>query len=115
VRRVAVLGERRAVDHFHHQIAQRLAGAHVLEAGVENADDVRMAQLAGERGFVLEEAQLAPRFLRILGELLEHLDRDLALAEGVDGKIDRAGRALAKQLLHFVFADARELHCRPAF
>ncbi len=67
-----------------------------------------MAQLARERGFVLEEAQLAPCVFRILGELLEHLDCDLALAEGVDGKIDRAGRALAEQLLHFVFADARK-------
>ena len=107
-RRLAVLGERGAVDHLHHEVAQRIAGAHVLEARVENADDVRMAQLAGERRLVLEEAQLAPCILGIGGELLQHLDRDLALAERIDREIDRAGRTLAEQLLHLVLADVRK-------
>ncbi len=107
-RGLAVLGERRPVDHFHHQVAHRIAAADVFEPGVEDADDVRVAQLSGERRFVLEEAQLLARFLRIVGQLLQDLDRDFALPERIDGQVDRAGRALAKQLLHFVFADVRE-------
>ena len=110
--RLAIFGERRSVDHLHDEVAQRIAGADVFDPGVEDADDVRMAQLAGERRLVLEEAQLAPCILGIGGELLQHLDRDLALAERIDREIDRPGRALAQELLHLVFADARK-HFRP--
>ena len=80
VRRLAVRLQRGALHQFHHQVAQVLAVL-LLHAGVENADDVRMAQLARERGLVLEELERAARLFRVVRHRIEHLDRDLAAGE----------------------------------
>src|SRR3954471_16956048 len=71
-----------------------------------------MAQLARERGLVLEEAQLSPRGVGLGGKLLHHLDCDIGLAEWIRGEIDGPGRALAALALDLVLADALEHQAR---
>ena len=81
-----------AGDVLHHDVAQV-----AFDDRVEHADDVRVVQLAGERGFVEEE------LLEALGLLLAQvrvalgeLDRDLAVVERVLGKIDDGRGPLAQ-------------------
>src|SRR6266581_1947385 len=66
---------------------------------------MRMPQLPGERGFILELRAVYRAELRIPEDLaLDRLERDLAPGEGVLGEVYRSGRALAERLLDVVFA-----------
>jgi hypothetical protein len=103
--RLAIARERLALDQLHGEVVHL-----VVDPGVENRHDVRMAQLAGERRLVLEEAQLAPRRVRVRRQRLHHLERDVLLVERIGGDIDGAGRALAEQPLDLVLADALGRH-----
>src|SRR5439155_167453 len=90
-----------AVDQLHRDMARILA-----DHGVEDRDDVRMAQLPGERGFVEQLAAVHRAELRVAEHLgLDRLQRHFLAGEGVAREIDRSGRALAEQLLDVVLAD----------
>src|SRR6185295_2429971 len=94
------------LHQFHDEVEQVLAVL-LVDARVEDADDVRVAQLAGERGIVLEELERAPRLFRVARNRVHHLDRDIAAGESVAREIHRTGRALAEQLSDLVFTDVR--------
>src|SRR5205823_3602064 len=73
---------------------------------VEDLDDVRVQELAGERGF--GEKRLAHHLRRLLGDMLvelEDLDRDVAVGERVAREIDAAGRPAADLAGDRVLAD----------
>ncbi len=83
--------ERRARHEFHHQVA--VLG---LGHGVEDLDDVRMAELAGERR--LGEERLVHHALGLRIDVLveqEHLDGDFPVGEGIAREVDAAGRSAA--------------------
>ena len=74
--------------------------------GVEDGDDMRMAQLPGERGFVQELRAVHGAELRVAEHFrLERLQRHVASGESVLRVIHRSSRAPAEELLHVVFAD----------
>jgi hypothetical protein len=83
------------------------AGSRVLaDQRVVDGDDVRVADLAGERGLVLELLAVHRAELRVAEHLgLDRLQRDDAAGERVLGEIHGAGRALAERGLHLVLAD----------
>ena len=90
-----------AGHELHRDVARVLA-----HDRVENGDDVRMAQLAGERRFVQQLRAIDRAEFRIAEHLgLDGLQRHLLAGEGVARKIDGAGRPLAEQLLDVVFPD----------
>ncbi len=71
-------------------------GVLVGDQRVVDAHDVRVGELAGERGLVEEELAQQAAALRIGEDLAaQALDRHLDLAEGVPGQMDAAGGALA--------------------
>src|SRR5213079_2456057 len=73
---------------------------------VEDGDDVRVAQLAGERGLVQQLPAIYLAELRIAEHLgLDGLQRHFLAGERVAREVDRSSRALAEQLLDVVFAD----------
>ena len=77
---------------LHHQVA--VVG---LDHRVEDVDDVRVVELAGERG--LGEERLVHHALGLrVGMLVEqeHLDRDLAVGERVAREVHAAGRAACR-------------------
>ena len=81
-----VLFQRLAGDVLHHQVA-----AVGLDHRVVDIDDVRVAELAGERGF--GDERLVHDALGIgIGPLLElqHLDGDVSLREGVAREVHAA-------------------------
>ena len=80
-----VLLERAAGDEFHHQVAELLG-----RTGLEQLDDVRMAQLAGEPRFVHPHLLHAIADFRVLEQLeVGQLDRHLALQERIVSKVHR--------------------------
>jgi hypothetical protein len=83
------------------------AGARaVAHHRVEVADDVRMAQLPGERGLVQELRAVHGAELRVAEHLgLDRLERHFPSGEGVLGEIDGPRGSLAEELLHVVFPD----------
>jgi hypothetical protein len=97
----------------HHQLHRDVTGI-LADHRVEDRDDMRVAQLAGERGLVQELRAVDGAELGIAEHLgLDGLERHFLAGEGVLREVDGAGRALAEVLLHFVFADLeREVHLR---
>src|SRR6185503_11622524 len=90
-----VPGKVAAGDELHRDVARVFA-----DHRVEDGDDVGMAQLAGERGF-LEELRAVDRAdLRV-----DRLQRDFLAGEGVLREVNRAGGSLAEKLLHVVLPD----------
>src|SRR5205814_577255 len=73
---------------------------------VEDGDDVRMPDLAGERSLVLELLAVDGAELGVAEHLgLDGLERDLAAGKGVIGEVYRTRRAFAELLLDLVLAD----------
>ena len=101
--------ERGAGHVLHDQVA--VLG---LDHCVEDLDDVRMAELAGERG--LGEERLVHHALGLRIDVLveeEHLDGDVAVGERVAREVHAAGRAAADLPNDRVFAQVLlelELH-----
>ena len=96
-----VLVERRAGHVLHHQVA-----AVGLDHRVVDVDDVRVVQLAGERG--LGDERLVHHALGLgvdAGRELQHLDRDVAVGERVAREVHAAGGAAADLADHRVLAD----------
>ena len=88
---VGVRLERLAGHVLHHQVA--VVG---LDHRVEDVDDVRVVQLAGKRR--LGDERLVQHALAVrvgVGVEQEHLDRHLAVGEGIPRQIDAAGGAAA--------------------
>src|SRR5579863_1532232 len=100
--RVAVLDqpiERLAIEELHDDIRQ--AG---LIAEIVNGDDVRMAEVAGVTGFLVE----AFEHLRLTGEAFgEGLDGDIAADAGVASAINDTHPALAKYADNVVLSNPR--------
>ena len=99
--RVAVLLQRPAVDELHHDVVQLVLGDRIVDLA-----DVRVRQLAGERGLGDEQLfeQLAAR--GVAENLLEHqLYRHVAAVERIVAQEHFAGRAFAELAHHAVFAD----------
>ena len=97
-----VLLQRAARHVLHHQVA-----AVRLDHRVVDVDDVRVVELAGERGFGderLVHARARSRY-RAPRANSQHLDRDVALGERVARKVDVAGGAAADLADHRVLAD----------
>src|SRR2546423_2307611 len=104
-RYIGVRLEGRARHVFHDEVAA--AG---LDHRVENVDDVRMIQLARERG-LRDERLVLHALLRLVGALIEqeHLDRDVALGERVAREVHPARSAGADLPHNRVFADVLDL------
>jgi len=100
-----------ALDVLHHDVAVL-----VLDHRVEDLHDVRVVQLAGERGLVQEHALVHRRVLVALERLGERdLDGDLAFGERIVGEIDLGGGALAELAHQLVLPDGLHRgHGRPA-
>ncbi len=85
-----------------------------LGDGIVDVDDVRVVQLAGERGLGEERLVHHALGMRIgLGVEQKHLDGDVALGERVARQINAAGRSAADLADHRVLADVLlqlELH-----
>src|SRR5438309_2095135 len=83
--------ERLAGHVLHHQVA--VVG---LDHRVEDVDDVRVVQLAGKRRLGDEGLVQHALAVRVgMGVEQEHLDRHLAVGEGIPRQIDAAGGAAA--------------------
>ncbi len=99
---VAVLLERAARHVLHHDV--RIA---FFRHRIVDRRDVRMIELAGQGGFVEEDALKAPERVGVGGVGgHEHLDRDFTVREGIARVEDAAGRALAELAQHRILADA---------
>ncbi len=93
--------EGHAGNVFHHQVA-----ALGLDHRVVDVDDVRMVELAGERGLGHERLVLHPLGLGV-GALArqQHLDRHVPVGERIAREVDAAGRAAADLAQHGILAD----------
>ena len=99
---LAQLAQVAALQEFHRDV-----GALVADAGIEDGDDVRMAQAAGGARFVQE--QRIERFALLVGDLdVERLDRDQARQQRIVGREDGAQAALAELVLERVAADVAD-------
>ena len=99
--RLHVRGKIAAGDELHGDVAGVFC-----HHRVEDRNDVRMAQLPGERGFVQQLSAIDRAEFRIAKHLgLDGLQRHLLAGEGVAREIHGAGRTLAEQFLDIVFAD----------
>jgi hypothetical protein len=82
----------------------------VVGHGVEDLADVRVLQLAGERGLGDEELAVELAALRVVEELgRDDLDGDVALGEGVVAEVDLGGRAGAEVALDRILPDLLQL------
>ncbi len=103
---LAELFQRAALDELHHDVAVL-----VLHHRVVDLHDVRVVELAGERGLVEEHALVHRAVLGVLQRLRERdLHRHLALGEGILGEVYLAGGAAAQLAQQLVLAD--RLHRR---
>ena len=92
VLRRAELLQRAAVDVLHHDVVQRLVGDRVVDLA-----DVRVLQLAGERGLGDEQLAVELAALRVVEQRRgDQLDRDVALGERVVAEVDLGGRARSR-------------------
>ena len=82
------LGERRAVDQFHHDEVRI-----VLVADVEGVDDVGMRELCGRFGLLVEAANEL-----VVGGVLfaQHFDRDAPAQQDIGAAVDRRHAAFAE-------------------
>ena len=97
----AILFERTAFDIFHDDVAHAL-----IDDGVVNPDDVRVHDLARERGFIQEHALVKRAVFGVLQHFRKHdLDRDIAIVEGVLGHVNRAGCAAPEFAQDAIFTD----------
>ncbi|HYK15414.1 MAG TPA: hypothetical protein VEW70_15625 [Burkholderiales bacterium] len=79
--------------------------------GVVNADDMRMRQLAREGCLGDEQFTIAPAVLLVAERFLhDHLHRDVAIDERIEGFVHDARRAFAKLADDFVLADLFDSH-----
>jgi len=86
---------------FHHDVIRFLA-----EYRFVSLDDVRMDELACQRGFVRQLLAVLSAQARIVQEFpLDQLDGDFAILERVVSQIDRTGPALSQFLDQAVGAD----------
>src|SRR5581483_8127 len=93
-----------AIDVFHDDVMQLLFRHRVIDLA-----DVRVLQLAGERGFGEKQFLVQPCALGVLEVLGEgDLDRDIAIVERVVALVDLGGRALAELSPNRVLADLAE-------
>ncbi len=101
--------QRRAGDVLHHEVA-----AVRLDHRVVDVDDMRVVQLPGERRLGDERLVHHALFLRI-GVLveLEHLDRHVAIGEGIAREVHLAGGAAADLLRDRIFADVHGPNLTP--
>src|SRR5262245_3972271 len=84
----------------------------LVDDRVEDGDDVRVEQLARERGFAYELAfEAAGLGTGCFGVV--YLDRDVRAAEGVVREIDPAGRPLPELSLDLIFAYALQHSTAP--
>ena len=108
---LAQLAQVAALEQLHRDV-----GALVADAGVEDGDDVRMAEAAGRARLVQE--QRVERLALLLGDLdVERLDRDQARQQRIVRREDRAEAAFAELVLERVAADVadrRHRRDRPA-
>ena len=105
--------QRAAVHVLHHDVVRRFVGDRVVDLA-----DVRVLQLAGERGLGDEKLAVELAALRVVEQRRgNQLDRDVALGEGVVAEVD-LGRGAGAQVAHDrVLADLlrlvqRRVHCR---
>ncbi len=100
--RVAMPLQRAAVDVLHDDVVQLVVGHRVVDLA-----DVRVLQLAGERGLGDEQLAVQLAAVGVLERLGQHhLDRDVAAVERVVAQVDDAGRASPELAQHRVLADA---------
>ena len=93
--------QRRTIDILHHDITGLRAGNRIV-----NGDDMRMRKFSGKRGFGDEQLAIAVTVHVIAQRLgVNRLYGNLTILEGIVGLVDHAGRAAAKFLDDFVFAD----------
>jgi hypothetical protein len=72
--------------------------------------DVRVLQLAGERGLGDEELAVELAALRVVEQVRRYqLDRDVPLGEGVVAEVDLGGRAGAEVALDRILPDLLQL------
>ena len=103
--RMDVFFQRAAGHIFHHDVIRFVA-----EYRFVGRDDVRMDELARQRGLVLQLLAILPAEPRVVEEfLLDHLDGDLAVLERVVSQIDHAGPALSQFLDQAIRAEIRLL------
>ena len=99
-----------ARDQLHGDVAPFL-----LHRSIEDRHDVRVAQLARERGLVQKLQAKDLSVLRILEHRgVDRLQRDLLPRERVFREVNGARRSLAEHFLHLVLADL-EFHPRGFF
>src|ERR1700752_846915 len=96
--------QRAAVDIFHHDVVQLLLRDRVVDLA-----DMRVMQLAGERGLGEEQLLVALAAIGVMELLRErHLDRDVARIEGVVAQVDLGSAALAELAQHRILPDLRQ-------
>ena len=93
--------ERATFDVFHDDVAALVVGHRVVDGA-----DMRMRQLAGERGLGQEKLAKPLAVLFVAEDVpLDDLDRDLAIGKRIHAQIDGTGRAFAQFAQDLIFAD----------
>ncbi len=101
-----VCGERTPEDAFHHQIDEVF-----LLAEVVHRHDVGVLQTSGRAGLHAKAREDGLGLVGVQPGLVDHLDGERALDDGVVGLIDDGGRARAELSADLVLADAfRQTH-----
>ena len=99
--RIAVRLERAAVHVFHHHVAHALVHHRIVDL-----HDVRMRELAGERGFGDEQLFEQVAVLGVGERIGEHdLDGDVAVGKRILAEIHFAGGAFSEFFYNLIFAD----------
>jgi hypothetical protein len=99
---LAQLAQVAALEQLHRDV-----GALVADAGVEDGDDVRMAEAAGGARFVQE--QRVERLALLVGDLdVQRLDGDQARQQRIVRREHRAEAAFAELVLERVAADVAD-------
>ena len=93
--------QRAAGNVFHDDVTEVLGND-----GIVNLDNVRVIELADQRGFVEEQAAVELTFFRVAQDVRRgDLDRDGPLGKWVTAEVDGAGRTVAEFSDQFVFAE----------
>ena len=101
VARLRMCVERAAGDVFHDDVADVLGDHRVVDL-----DDVRVVELADQRGLVEEQVAVQLALFRVAQDAGDgHLDRHVALRERVAGEVDGAGRTFPEFPDQFVLAE----------
>jgi hypothetical protein len=102
--------QRAAGDILHDDIAEIL-GDH----GIVDLDDVRVVELADQRGLVEEQVAVQLALFRVAQDARAgNLDRHVALGKRVAAEVDGAGRTFPERLDQFVFAELLLHRSEPA-